>query len=127
MKKLITLVCAVVFMVGLSVAQERGGRPGAGQNRTPEEMAKTQVERLTTELKLSQEQQDSIYKYTLEASKEQQALMQNSGDDREAAFEKMRSIQEKNSGKIKTFLTDEQATKYDKLQSEMQQRRRPSN
>lgn len=126
MKNLITVMLATIFTVGISVAQERGGRQG--QNRTPEEMAKLQVEHLTKELELNKGQQDSIYKYTLESSKEQRTLMQNSeGGDRQAIFEKMRALREKNSTKIKTFLNESQSAKYEELQKQMQQCRRPRN
>ena len=58
MKKLLSLVAAGILLVGIANAQERGSR----QNRSPEELAKIQVERLTTHLSLDKNQQDSIYK-----------------------------------------------------------------
>lgn len=114
-----TLFAAGILMVGISQAQERGGR----QNRTPEEMAKMQVERLTEQLALNKTQQDSIYKYTLELSKSQREIMQSAGDNREGAMNKMRDLREAGDKMIKNFLTEEQAKKYETLAKERQQRR----
>lgn len=108
-----------VLAISSSYAQERGPRQGG----TPEERTKMQVERLTKELNLSKAQQDSIYKYSLQTSKEQQELMKAAGDDREAAREKMKPIREKSMAKIKSFLNEEQKTKYEDLQKQMQNRR----
>lgn len=109
MKNIMTLIVAGLLTVGISFAQDRGPR----QNRTPEEMAKMQVERLTEQLTLSKSQQDSIYKYSLLASKEQRKLMENAGDNREGAFEKMRVLRDNSDKKIKTFLDADQVKKYD--------------
>lgn len=112
MKNILTLAIAGILTLGISNAQERGAR----QNRTPEEMAKTQVERLTEQLTLSKSQQDSVYKYSLIASKEQRKLMESAGDNREAAFEKMRGMREQNNVKIKSFLTADQLQKYEEIE-----------
>lgn len=109
MKNLVSLLFATLMIVSISVAQERGPR----QNRTPEEMAKMQVERLTEQLTLDKQQQDSIYKYSLLISKEQRELMQNAGDNREAAFKKLQTLRESNDKKIKSFLSKDQLAKYE--------------
>lgn len=118
MKNILSLAIAGILTIGISNAQERGPR----QNRTPEEMAKMQVERLTEQLALSKTQQDSVYKYSLLASKDQRKLMETAGDNREAAFEKMRAVREENSKKIKSFLTEDQVKKYDELEKTRGQR-----
>lgn len=111
MKKLLSLVAAGILLVGIANAQERGSR----QNRSPEELAKMQVERLTTHLSLDKNQQDSIYKYALIAGKEQRQLMEAAGDNREAALEKIRSKRADNEKIIKSFLTDDQQKKYEEF------------
>ena len=118
MKNLLSLFFAMALTVGMSFAQERGSR----QNRTPEEMAKMQVERLTEQLTLNKTQQDSVYKYALQASKEQRELMQNAGDDRQAAFQKMQGLREANEKKIKSFLTADQVAKYEEILKNRPQR-----
>ena len=108
MKNLITIF-AFVLTIGVVNAQENGPR----QQRSPEEMTKMQVERLTKELDLSKPQQDSIQKYILITSIEQQKLFKEAGDDREAAMKSMQALREKQNQKIKTFLNQEQSKKYD--------------
>lgn len=117
MKNLFGLLIAGLLTIGTSNAQD-----GARQNRTAEEMAKMQVERLTEQLTLNKSQQDSVYKYVLLASKEQKKVMKNAGDDREAAFEKMGKMRAENSTKIKTFLTADQVKKYEELEKSRPQR-----
>lgn len=118
MKKLLSLVAAGILLVGITNAQERGSR----QNRSPEELAKMQVERLTTHLSLDKNQQDSIYKYALIAGKEQRQLMEAAGDNREAALEKIRSKRADNEKIIKSFLTDDQQKKYEEFTKNRPQR-----
>ncbi|HLS37435.1 MAG TPA: hypothetical protein VK023_04110 [Sphingobacterium bovisgrunnientis] len=113
MKSVITLL-ALVLSLGLANAQQDGPR----QQRTPEEMTKMQMERLTKELNLTQTQQDSIKKYVLASSVEMQKVFSNAGDDREAAMNSMRAIREKQTKKVKTFLNEEQGKKYDEIASQ---------
>lgn len=120
MRKLITMMFVAVVAISSSYAQEQGPRQGG----TPEERTKMQVERLNKELNLSQAQQDSIYKYSLQTTKEQQTIMKTAGDNREAVREKMKPIREKNIAKIKSFLNEEQKAKYEDLQKQMQNRRK---
>jgi len=103
-----------------AVAQEKQNNPG--WQRTPEDQAKNTVERLDKQLKLSQNQKDSIYVYALDLSKKQQDLFKNT-DDRKAAFEKNQPLRQTTDAKIKSFLTPEQSKSYDILQKEMQERR----
>lgn len=103
-----------------TVAQEKQNNPG--WQRTPEDQAKNTVERLDKQLKLSQNQKDSIYVYALDLSKKQQDLFKNT-DDRKAAFEKIQPLRQTTDAKIKSFLTPEQIKSYDILQKEMQERR----
>lgn len=129
MKSLITIL-AFVLTLGFANAQQEGGNR---QQRSPEEMAKMQTERLTKELTLSKTQQDSIHKYILATSKEQQKLFSNAGENREAAMTAIRSLREKQTQKIKTFLNEEQIKKYDELAKQRragfggQRGQRPSN
>lgn len=103
-----------------TVAQEKQSNPG--WQRTPEDQAKNTIERLDKQLKLSQNQKDSIYVYALDLSKKQQDLFKNT-DDRKAAFEKIKPLRQATDAKIKSFLTPEQSKSYDILQKEMQERR----
>lgn len=113
MKSLITIL-ALVLSIGLANAQQGGQR----QQRSPEEMTKMQMERLTKELNLSKSQQDSIHKHILSSSTEQQKLFKdnavNSGN-RDAYMKSVQALREKQNAKIKTFLNEDQIKKYDEL------------
>lgn len=121
MKNLICILFATILSIGVSVAQEKGPR----QMKTPEEMAKSQVENLKEKLTLNQTQQDSIYKYVLQANIERQSLMQNTDGDRTAAREKMMVLRKTNAEKIKSFLSDEQKVKYNALEEKRSMRLNP--
>lgn len=122
-KNVLLLFLSSLVAISVSVAQERGQRQGQ-QNRSPEERAKMQVERLHKSLVLDKPQQDSIYKYAVEQAKEQQALFQNGDADRAKRMEQISVISTKYDTKFKSFLKAEQLTAYDKLQKERQERRR---
>lgn len=113
MKTVITLLIAAVFTISISVAQQKESR----QNRTPEERAKMQVERLTKELELNKSQQDSIYTYILQSMKTS-SLHRKEND--QAQIKK--SLEARNL-KIKSFLTPKQITQYEELQKSRQNRR----
>lgn len=100
-----------------SQAQQRGGR------MNPEERAKRTVETLEQSLKLTAPQKDSVYAYSLEQAKEQQALFQQAGDGgRAGIMEKMRVIREKTDTKIKAVLDETQKKQYDEQMKERQGR-----
>ena len=110
MKSVITIL-AVVLSLTFANAQERGNRV----QRSPEEMAKSQTERLTKELSLSKTQQDSIHKHILATAVEQQKIFKAAGDNREEAMKSMQPLRQKQTQKIKSFLNEEQIKKYDEL------------
>lgn len=106
MKTVLTLLIATICSISISIAQEKGSR----QNRTPEERAKFQVEHLTKELELNKTQQDSIYHHFVLSGK----AFQDQRKDMD--HEKMRAAMQERNKKIKTFLTEEQNSKYEELQ-----------
>lgn len=117
----------MLFMVTMARAQQ--ARSGGMMRLKPEERAKRSVEMLNKKLTLTQVQKDSIYQFSLDEAKEQQALFQRGGErtDRKANFDKMRALREKTQQKIKGVLSDEQQQSYNALlkeqQSKMQERR----
>jgi len=125
MKKILCMMVAMLFIATLSMAQQNRGR---GMRATPEERAKRSVEMLNKQLTLTQTQKDSVYQFSLNEAKEQQALFQASKDgDRKEGFEKMRALREKTQQKIKGVLTEEQQKAYESLlqqrQKQMRERR----
>ncbi|WP_140936996.1 hypothetical protein [Sphingobacterium lumbrici] len=125
MKNLMLVLVAIFLSASVTIAQERGNRQGTVQNRTPEERAKAEVERLGTLLNLDQTQRDSIYKYSLKQTTELQALFQQGDGDRDKRMEQIKSYRDKYDTKIKSFLTGDQIKKYEEVQKERSQRRQP--
>ncbi len=112
MKNFLFTAIIMCFVVTLSKAQDRPNR----QNMpSPEERAKRMIEHLDKELKLTKVQKDSITKWNTSFSKEQQALFSDDKESREKRMEKFRAVREKQTAKIKSILTPEQAKKYDEL------------
>ncbi|KGE14671.1 hypothetical protein [Sphingobacterium deserti] len=101
-----------ISMMGL--AQERQGRDM--QQLDPADRAKNTVRRLTTELELNSTQQDSIYKQVFAQASEEKELFSKSHGDRQVVRQGIQANREKYRKKIRAFLSDEQAKKYDKLQ-----------
>lgn len=120
MKKISLLLTALFFAVLFVNAQ-----PG-GQQSTPEERAKRQVEQLTTALSLNKDQAAKVEAISLKYGKQQGELFQSMGQggDREAMREKMTAIREAQTKEIKAILTPEQSAKYDKYLEEQRSRMR---
>ncbi len=112
------MMTALLMMVGLSFAQQRG-------RSTPEESAKRASERLEKELKLSAAQKDSVYAYSLAQSKAMQQAFQNNRDgDRQQMGEKMRELRTQTDTKILSILDNNQKKAYTKLIEERANRMR---
>ncbi|MFZ4863398.1 hypothetical protein ACL9RF_14565 [Sphingobacterium sp. Mn56C] len=116
MKNLTAFIFAAILSIAVSTAQERG--PRSEQKRSPEEIAKVQTERLTQSLGLDKPQQDSIYKSVLKIQQD----FKGKGGNQDPG--KWREIFDKQNQKIKSFLTKEQAVKYDELLQQQTNRRK---
>ena len=124
MKKVLLTCFVLAGALLFSYAQP----PQRGGQMSPEDRAKRMVEDLEKSLKLTKQQQDSVYAYSLAGSKEQQALFQQGRDgDRQAMMGKMREIRANTDKKIRTILNDDQKAAYDKLVKERQNRQGPGN
>lgn len=112
-----------MLLIGVSsYAQERQGR-GNMQNMNPADRAKNTVARLTEQLQLDKGQQDSIYKQVFAQAQHEKQLFSAAGSDREKLRTSMQSSREQYAIKIKQFLNEDQAKKYDELSRQWSQRR----
>ena len=120
MKKLVFL--ATTLLMFLVNAQQRGPR----ERMTPEQQATRTVERLTTELKLTDKQQADLKKWYTESFKKREEAMQKNRDNREAMRDQMKKDRE--DAELKKVLTEEQYKTYkaneEKRMKEWQQRGR---
>ena len=84
-----------------------------------------QLKGLTERLGLNDDQQAKV-KTILEDTRSQMGkIMQDESMSREDKMAKGRTLREAGNAKIREVLTDEQKKKFDDLQKEMQERRRP--
>ena len=88
--------------------QQRGPR----ERMTPEQMAQRTVERMKSELQLTDKQEEELKTFLVTFNQERQKELEKAGDDREARREAMTKSRTNMDEKIKSILTDEQYKKY---------------
>jgi hypothetical protein len=141
MKKLGIVLVILVFAVGMTFAQERGGgqrpsatqqaRPGgAGGNRqqmNPEEMLKRQTQRLVEDLKLDKAQEakaNAINKKYMDKQSAGFAGMRDASDAERAKMREERTkIQAEKDKEIKAILKPDQVKLYDDMLKRRQEMR----
>ena len=109
----------LVLAFGSAPLVAQGGGGGGRGMMDPQ----AQLDRLTSQLSLTSDQQPKV-KAILEDSQKKMADLRNSGDDFQAMRPKMMAIREDQQTKIKALLTDEQKTKYDAMIQQQNQRMR---
>ena len=102
------------FVLGISAVSFAQGGPGGGFRRTPEQS----VEGLKTSLTGITDAQAAKLLVVYQAqTKSRDSLMTALGDDRSSIREKMAPITASVTAKLKTILTPEQFTAYEKAQA----------
>jgi len=126
--RILSIIVFSFFMGSLS-AQQGQGQGGQRVQRTPEEIAKTQVEWMKTDLKLDEPTQKKVYdvvlKYAKQSSEERQKLM--AAGDRDAMRAKMTEITAARDKELKVILGDKnyelfKTKEAERRQAMMQQR-----
>ena len=97
--------------------QNQAGPPpgGRGMRMDPNR----QLERMTSELNLTSDQQEKIKPLLLERQQKMQALMQDQSMSQEDRRAQMRTIMDGTHNSIKATLTDDQKQKFDAMQQRM--------
>lgn len=108
-------VGGLLFCTNLSSAQNADGKK---KGFSPQ----ARVERLSTELNLTEEQKTKVLAVFEEDSKKYQALREDSSTPREQRREKMAAIREESDKKLKTILKPDQWEKYQKQMEEMKKK-----
>lgn len=136
MKKLGVFFVILLLVTGITNAQERGAgdRPSKSApeanriNRAqmnPEEMIKRQTQRLTTELKLSKDQEakvSEVYKKYQGKQNVDFAKMRDASDEeRKKMREEMMKVQTERNKEIRAILTPEQAKTFDENQKKREE------
>jgi Spy/CpxP family protein refolding chaperone len=118
MKKILLLAFAFIFSLNLLQAQ-RGQRDGS-----PEERINRQVERMTTDLSLSDAQAEKIKEVFTKYSEKMMELRKNMAEeDRGQMRDKFFAIRKEQNEELKKYLTADQLEKYQKLEEERRARR----
>ena len=111
MKKLIISMIALVLLVGGNVN---------AQNKSPEQSAKAQAEKVKTLLNLSEEQNAKIYQIYLKAAVKTDSIKTaNPGLKGKAMTKLTKSVNNARDAKMVKVLTPEQATQYEAKKGEL--------
>ncbi|RTQ46331.1 hypothetical protein EJV47_22675 [Hymenobacter gummosus] len=103
--------------------QDRPGGMGRGQQRTPEQRADMQTQRLTTQLGLSAEQQPKVREIFLGQANRMETLRgQGPGADRQAMMQQMKDARTSADEQLKGVLSAEQFAKYQQLREDRLER-----
>ena len=125
MKTLIRVLSVIVLSTIMGSLSALQGQRQGGQRvqRSPEEVAKAQVEWMKTELKLDEPTQkkvyDVIFKYAKQSSDERQKLM--AAGDRDAMRAKMTEITAARDKELKVVLGDKNYKLFKTKESERRQ------
>lgn len=111
MKKILTTIAMVVALMG-------AGEAAYAQMPSPQEMAMNQLNRMSSELKLTKEQEDKIEPLIVTRIEKMMEFRQ-AGMDREEMMGEMKKINEGQQEALKAILTPEQLEKYKMMQSQM--------
>ena len=105
----------------MATAQEaKGGKKGGKGGGRPS--VDQQVEQMTADLKLTDEQKPKVKAALEDTSKKMRELMSGGEVPREQMREKMQPIMEEQSKKLKEILTSEQFAKWQKMREERRSR-----
>jgi hypothetical protein len=111
MKKILTTIAMVVALLG-------AGEAALAQMPSPQEMAMNQLNRMSSELKLTKEQENKI-EPLLVSRVEKMMEFRQAGMDREEMMGEMKKINEGQLETLKAILTPEQLEKYKTMQTQM--------
>ncbi len=142
MKKVGIMLLVLLFVTGISIAQERGagqrpsksadaanqGPRGDRAQMNPEEMLKRQTQRLVEELKLNKDQETKVTainkKYMAKQAGDWSKMRDASDEERKKMRESMQAVQLEKDKEVKAVLTAEQVKLYDESQKKREEMRK---
>jgi len=135
MKKILSTVIFSAFIAFTSFAQNQGQHQGhqhAGgghEQKTPEERAENQSQRLTKELSLTTDQTSQVKTIILnqEQKAEEIRTKYKSATDKKAEHQEIQDLRTSSEGEIEKVLTADQLTKYKELKNKQQNHGSPNN
>lgn len=122
-KALFTSLLIVLVVIVSNAQPPQGG--GFGQ-MDPEQMAKSQTDRMAEDLKLDDKQKTEVQAINLKYSKKMGEIFQGGGGmgDFEEMRKKMDEMNTQKNAELKKVFTAEQYTKYEALEKQRQEERR---
>jgi len=105
----------LVACSNLAMAQDQ--KPNGGRRGGPS--VEQRMERMTEDLKLTDEQKPKVKALLEDSQKKRQELFSDSSVSREDRREKMRAIMDNEDKKLKEILTADQYAKHEKMREEM--------
>lgn len=145
MKKLGIILVVLLFVSGVTFAQERGGgdrpsktmdrggqgRGGDRQMMTPEQRLARQTKQLVDELKLNKDQEAKVLainkKYMEKQNFDFSKMRDASDEERTKMREEMQKVNAERGKEIKAVLTADQVKLYDEMQKKREEARRNGN
>jgi protein CpxP len=113
MKKILSFCLMLLFISGIAMAQQ-------SQNKTPEERAESQTQKLTKELSLTSDQSTKIKASLLQQGQQADAIRTKyaNATDKKPMHQEIKTLHESKDAEIKKVLTADQYTKYQTIISE---------
>jgi periplasmic protein CpxP/Spy len=122
-RQLFALAIAGLIGVGTMAAQDQDATPPQQHQRRPQQMDPgRQVKMLTKRLNLTDDQQKQLLPILTDQKQQFDNLRNDASIQPQDKREKMRSLREDTSTKIKGILTDSQKQTYDQMQQQMRER-----
>jgi periplasmic protein CpxP/Spy len=119
------LIAALAFgLLSWSTALAQEGKEGKGKRAVPS--AQERLDKMTTELKLTDEQKPKVKAAIESSDKKRQEIFADSSVPREQRREKMQAVMEEQNKKMKEILTAEQYGKWEKMRDSMRPGRGPN-
>ena len=111
MKKIGLMLTALIMVCSVSMAQG----PRGDRNMDPKKRAEQMTEQMVKDYSLTDAQKEKVQAMNLDMS---QKMSEITGDDRDARRTQMEKIRTDYNTKLKTVLTDDQYTKFEKAEKE---------
>ncbi|WP_028978228.1 hypothetical protein [Sporocytophaga myxococcoides] len=135
MKKILSTVIFSAFIAFTSFAQNQGQHQGhqhaegGHEQKTPEQRAENQSQRLTKELSLTADQTSQIKTIILtqEQKVEEIRTKYKSATDKKAERQEIQDLRTSSEDEIEKVLTADQSTKYKELKNKKQNHDSPNN
>ncbi len=115
------MVCLMMVLVGMNLAQAQGPRHHGNSNTTPEDRATKMTERMVKHLGLSETQGNAIYDIHLQGATDMAAI-RNGNLDREQQRAQFKALKQQQELAIKQILTPAQAAQLEQGKAQRQEK-----